>query len=100
MDEEFDWCDLHEDSVDEGTYEWKGCWGCYHFREGEDFPYMSVGEASSDVGVSQSTVRRWIKAGKLEGRLFRQGRRTGDLPSPKKYHITIESVQNLLVKTS
>jgi len=72
--EEFGWCHLHEESVSEGTYRWKGCWGCHHFGEGKSYHYFSVYEASSELGVSQSTVRRWIKNGKLEGELFIQGR--------------------------
>lgn len=92
--EEFGWCDFHDELLDEDTYVWKGCWGCYHFGKGTGFPYSSVQEAASELGVSCSTVRRWIKNGKLEGIIFKQGRRTGTLPSPRKYHITRESVIN------
>jgi len=97
--DEFGWCDLHEESVSEGKYRWKGCWSCRHFGEGKSYPYISVYEASSELGVSQSTVRRWIKNRKLEGELFIQGRHTGLLPSPKKYHIKEESLRNLKLKT-
>jgi excisionase family DNA binding protein len=93
---EFGYCDLHKEPVDEGTYEYKGCWGCYHFHRGKDFPYMSVTEASEELGVSESTIRRWIRKGKLKGRLFVQGRYSfGSLPSPPKYHIEKESVKEL-----
>jgi hypothetical protein len=94
----FGYCDFHEEPVDEGTYEYKGCWGCYHFHEGKDFPYMSVMEASKELGVSESTIRRWIKKGKLKGILFEQLRYTGDLPAPRKYHIERESVKELKKK--
>jgi len=88
------YCDLHEEYVDEDTYEWKGCWGCLHFRFGKDFPYMFVDEVSEGLGVSESTVRRWVRKGKLRGKVFRQVRRTQSLPSPDKYHIEKESVKN------
>ena len=48
--------------------------GCYHFHESKDFPYMSVMGASKELGVSESTVSRWVKKGKLKGRLFVQER--------------------------
>jgi transposase len=35
---------------------------------------MSVMGASKELGVSESTVRRWVKKGKLKGRLFVQER--------------------------
>jgi len=56
--DEFGWCDFHEESVNEETYSWKGCWGCHYFREGKAYPYIFVAEAVSKFGVSQSTVRR------------------------------------------
>jgi hypothetical protein len=93
MSEGFGWCDLHGKPVYGDTYEWKGCWGCHHFAEEEGFPYVSVQIAASELGVSCSTVRRWIKSGKLKGRIFEQGRNTGLLPSPRKYHIVYESVR-------
>jgi len=95
----FGYCDFHEEPVDEETYEYKGCWGCYHFHEGKDFPYVSVMEASKELGVSESTVRRWVKKGKLKGRLFVQERSCfGSLPPPPKYHIERESVNELKKK--
>lgn len=95
MIEEFGWCDLHDDQVDENTYEWKGCWGCYHFSQGDGFRFTSVQEAALELQVSCCTVRRWVKNGKLEGRIFEQGRRNRSLPSPRKYHITLESIQKV-----
>ena len=94
--DEFGYCDYHEESIDEGEYEYKGCWGCYHFGMGKGFPYMFVPEASKELGVSESTIRRWIRKGKLRGRLFIQERPSfGVLPSPRKYHIEKESVEEL-----
>ncbi len=95
MVEGFGWCDLHNSLVDEGQYEWKGCWGCRHFSSGHDFPYASTEEAASELVVSPSTIRRWVKSGKLEGWVLEQVRFTGSLPSPRKYHITRESIGEL-----
>lgn len=59
----FGYCDFHEEPVNAGAYEYKGCWSCYHFHKGKDFTYMSVVEASKEMGVSENTIRRWIKKG-------------------------------------
>jgi excisionase family DNA binding protein len=91
---DFGYCEYHETQIDENTYRWKGCWGCLYFRRGKDFPYMDINEVSEKLKVSKSTVRRWVKKGKLEGELFRQGRNSSPfLPSPPKYHIKKESVE-------
>ena len=87
----FGYCDHHEESVEEGEYLWKGCWGCFHFEFGQGFPYVFVSEAAEELQVSESTIRRLIKKGKLEGELFGQQRRTRSLPAPSKYHISKES---------
>lgn len=88
----FGYCAYHEEIVEEETYCWKGCWGCPYFQFGQAFPYTFVTEASEVLEVSESTVRRLIKKGKLEGELFEQQRRTGSLPSPSKYHILKKSL--------
>jgi len=94
--EGFGYCRYHETSIDESTYKWKGCWGCYHFARGKDYPYVTVYEASEIFNVSENTIRRWIKKGKLKAHLFEQGRHTIFLPSPRKYHIEKQSIENLL----
>jgi hypothetical protein len=53
----FGYCDFHEEPVDKGTYEYKGCWGFCHFHEGKDFPYMSVVEASKELGVQRAQLK-------------------------------------------
>jgi len=93
--EAFGYCDFHEEYINEETYEYKGCWGCFHFWKGEGFPYVTVPEASKELGFSQSTVRRWIRKGILKGRLFTQRRYTGFLPAPPTYHIEKESLEAL-----
>jgi len=55
-----------------------------------------VSEAAKELTVSESTVRRLIKRGKLEGELFEQQRKTHSLPSPAKYHISKESLREYL----
>jgi excisionase family DNA binding protein len=91
---DFGYCEYHGRQVNENEYRWKGCWGCLHFRRGKDFPYMDVSEVSKRLKVSENTVRKWIKEGKLEGEIFRQGRKSYQhLPSPPKYHIKKESVE-------
>jgi excisionase family DNA binding protein len=95
---DFGYCDYHGESVNEDKYRWKGCWGCHYFRRGKDFPYVFVTEVSKKLGVSESTVRRWIRKNKLEGYLFVQGRHTFTLPSPPTYHIEKESVERLKEK--
>jgi excisionase family DNA binding protein len=95
--EGFGYCDFHEEQIDEKTFEWKGCWKCYHFIEGKKFPYYTVKEVSKMLGISESTVRRWIKSGKLKGRLFEQGRFTGDVAASRIYFIEKESVNKVLI---
>jgi transposase len=55
-----------------------------------------VPEAAEELHVSERTVRRWIKSGKLDGELFEQQRKTHSLPSPSKYHISKESLRGFL----
>ena len=93
---EFGYCDLHEELTDEVTYRYKGCWGRQHFEFGQTFPYLFVSEASKELQVSDSTVRRWIKRGKLDGELFEQQRKTHSLPAPAKYHISKKSLKEIL----
>lgn len=92
----FGYCDHHEEVTEEVTYRYKGCWGCQHFEFGKTFPYIFVLEVAEKLKVSESTVRRLIKKGKLEGELFEQQRRTRSLPSPSKYHISKESLKKIL----
>ena len=93
---EFGFCDLHEEITDEFTYRYKGCWGCQHFEFGQTFSYLFVSEAAVELMVSESTIRRLIKKGKLDGELFEQQRITRSLPSPAKYHISKESLREYL----
>jgi hypothetical protein len=85
--EGFGWCDYHEDYIDEYTYEWKGCWHCHYFTSGRDFPYTFVNELAEEFKVTPQTIRRWIRTGKLKGRLFIQKRKTNRHPAPRTYHI-------------
>ena len=89
--------DLHPDMIiDLDTFEWKGCWTCRHFKTDNDFPFMDVIEASNELNISCSTVIRWVKNGKLEGRLFKRGRYVDSISPPyKKYFIVKVSVESL-----
>ena len=89
------YCEYHEQEVDEVEFEWKGCWNCHYFQRGEDFPYMDVGEAARELSVSPSTIRRWLRGGKLKGRLFVRGRRVYQLGSPRKWFVERVSVEEL-----
>jgi excisionase family DNA binding protein len=77
------YCDLHEEPVDQGAFEYKGCWTCSHFHQ-KNWPYISVKEAAERYGVCKKTIYKWIKQGKLKARLFEMGR--GNLNVPKKFY--------------
>ena len=86
------------ENIDLITFRFKGCWGCWHFGETENFPYYDVKEASEILKVSPSTIRRWIHKGKLKAELFEQMRRTTSLPAPKKFFID-KKIVNKKVKS-
>ena len=92
------YCDhhLHPDMIiDLDTFEWKGCWTCYHFNADDDFPFMDVNDTSNELNISRSTVIRWVKSGKLKGRLFERGRHVDSISPPyKKYFIDKDSVES------
>ncbi len=94
----FGWCDLHDDTVSEYTYEYKGCWSCYHFGEGNRFPYVSTREAACELKVSESTVRRWLRQGRISGRIFERERNRQDLGALRKLHIDLKSLEGLKKK--
>ena len=84
---------LHEDDpvIDWETFGWKGCWDCYHFQKADDFPFVGTKKAAERLGVSQSTIRRWVKKGELEGHLKKRGRNV--FGNQKKYFIDKESLK-------
>jgi hypothetical protein len=97
--ENFGYCDLHEEIIDESTFEWKGCWKCFHFKRRKGFHYYTIHEASKILRKSENTIRRWIKIGKLKGRLFEQGRCGYRDSFPLNiYFIEKESVEKLRIK--
>ena len=93
------WCDhhLHPDMiVDFDIFEWRGCWTCWHFHPEDDIPFVDVNETSDILNISPSTVIRWVKNGKLDGRLFERGRHETTISPPhKKYFIYKDSIDNL-----
>jgi excisionase family DNA binding protein len=88
------WCEYHDGPVDWSTFEWKGCWGCYHFC-GLLSNYLYVSDAAEILGVSEATIRRWIKEGILKATLYRRGRRIFTSSPPKRYVITRKSVDDV-----
>lgn len=84
------------EEISEETFEYKGCWNCEYFEYGDNFPYYDVEEASQQIGVSKSTIIRWIKAGKLSGRLFIIGESKFVLGSWKKYYIDKNEVDTTI----
>lgn len=78
------YCELHEEPVDQGTFEYKGCWTCYNHFRWSNWPYIDVRRAAEIFGVCQNTIYRWIKKGKLKARLFVMGRTNTNMP--KKFY--------------
>ena len=84
------------EDISEETFEYKGCWNCWqYFEYNKDFPYYDVKETSEILGISQTTVRNWIKKGKLDGKLFIMWAQKYVMGSHKKYFIKKESVDKL-----
>ena len=91
----FGYCDLHEREVWEQEFERKGCWNCYHFDYSEDCPYADVKYAARSLKKSQSTIRRWLRDGRLEGKLFIHERPGFQLGAPQKWFVNDESIESL-----
>lgn len=93
------YCRKHEEKVDKQQFEYKGCWTCWsYFERTDEWPYCDVKQAAEKLEVSKTTVRNWIKNGKLDGRLFERGRNHPDYRSDfpnKKYFIRQDSVEEL-----
>jgi hypothetical protein len=66
--------------IDESTFEYKGCWGCYHFHRNDIL--MTVSEVAEAFGVSASTIYRWLRKDKkdklkgLRGRVYKRVRKS------------------------
>jgi len=56
------------------TFEWKGCWNCYHFSPGDDYDLFDIKEVAESLDVSISRVRSLIRKGELEAELFERSR--------------------------
>jgi len=84
------YCDLHDGEVEQREFGWKGCWNCHHFEYSADSPYVDVQEAAKLLDRSVSTVRKWLKAGRLKGQLFVRGRSRFQLGSPRKWLVCME----------
>ena len=78
------YCSHHDYPVNQGIFEYKGCWTCYQYFSWKNWLYISVEEAAKHYGVCKSTIYRWIKRGRLKARLFTMGRT--NLNVPKKFY--------------
>jgi len=87
------YCDLHEGEVREGEFERKGCWTCDYFGYSADSPYVDVQEAAQLLKKSPSTIKRWLKKGRLEGKLFVRERRVFCGGSPRKWLVKRELIK-------
>lgn len=85
----FSWCDLHEEAISEQEYEYKGCWKCHHLNIGSKFPYVTTSEAACELKVSESTIRRWWRQGRIKGRIFERQRNRADLGAVRKLHLSL-----------
>lgn len=85
-DKPIGYCDLHEEEVYEGEFEWKGCWNCWHFAY-SNFPYLDVYEAAKALKKSPSTIRSWLNEGRLSGKLFKRGRYNPQLGAWRKWFV-------------
>ncbi len=78
------YCENHEQQIDQGRFEYGGCWTCHEYFRWENWPYINAKEAAESYGVCVRTVYRWIKQGKLKARLFVMGRIS--LNVPKRFY--------------
>jgi len=89
------YCNFHEREVGETEFERKGCWNCYHFGYLVDSPYVDVQEATQLLKKSPSTIIRWLKEGRLEGKLFVRERPEFQTGSPRKWFVSEESIESM-----
>ena len=57
---------------------------------------MTVKQAASIARKSPSTIRRWLKTGKLRGKLFQRVLPRAQLGSPRIWLVEKESLMKLL----
>ena len=65
------------DNIDIDTFSYKGCWACQYFTLNSDH-YMYTRDASKKYDVSEGTIRRWCREGKLDARLCVRERYEGN----------------------
>ena len=102
----FGYCSHERHSNEEihvSTFEWKGCWNCYHFSPGDEYDLLDIKQVAEILNVSSSKVRSLIRKGELEAELFERGRdMTLDggliLGARKKYFIRKEVLNNFSKK--
>lgn len=93
----------YNEEIDLATFEWKGCWNCYHFNPGDEYDLLDIKQMAEILNVSSSKVRSLIRKGELEADLFERGRdMTLDgnliLGARKKYFIRRKLLNNFKKK--
>jgi hypothetical protein len=89
----------YNEEIHVSTFEWKGCWNCFHFNPGDEYDLLDIKQVAEILNVSSSKVRSLIRKDELEAELFERGRdMTLDggliLGARKKYFIRKEVLNN------
>jgi hypothetical protein len=84
----------HSGDIREEEFEYKGCWLCLYFKSNDVL--VSSGVAAGIYNVSESTIIRWIKKGKIKGRLYERVRK-GGFENPKRYFVENPRLSDKLV---
>lgn len=88
----FGYCEYH-DYISIKTFEWKGCWNCWMFCQGDEYNLLDVHDVAEKLKCSESKVRMLIKTGALKAKLFKRGRRDYGGAS-MKYFIEKKDLEN------
>lgn len=57
------------EEIDDCTFGYKGCWNCHFFElDFEKFMYVHI--AAYQYDVSESTIRRWCRIGKINAEKY------------------------------
>ena len=91
----------YNEEIDISTFEWKGCWNCYHFSPGDEYDLLDIKQMAEILSVSSSKVRSLIRKGELEADLFERGRDVTVygrliLGARKKYFIRRKFLNNFI----
>ena len=82
-------CNLKDIGVDLYTFEYKGCWNCYHFEKTNQ-NFLFVSEVVEKLGKSKNTIYKYLKENKLIGKKFTRVRSRKQCGSPKIWLVYLE----------